>query len=54
MLEVTKVTTAIELDNYQAMANQITNRRVTSVNASLFNALKSAADIEDNRAQTVQ
>ena len=54
MLEVTKVTPAIELDNYQAMANQITSRRVNSVNASLFNALKSAADIEDNRAQTVQ
>ena len=54
MLEVTKVTPAIELDNYQAMANQITSRRVNSVNATLFNALKSAADIEDNRAQTVQ
>lgn len=54
MLEVTKVTPAIELDNYQAMANQITNRRVSSVNASLYNALKSAADIEDNRALTVQ
>ncbi len=54
MLEVTKITPAIELDNYQAMANQITNKRVTSVNSSLYNALKSAADIEDNRAQTVQ
>ncbi|NNL17087.1 MAG: peptidylprolyl isomerase [Flavobacteriaceae bacterium] len=54
ILEVTKVTPAIELDNYQAMANQITNKRVNSVNSSLFNALKTAADIEDNRAETVQ
>ncbi len=54
MLEVTKVTPAIELDNYQAFANQITTSRMTSVNSSLFNALKSAAEIEDNRAQTVQ
>ncbi len=54
MLEVTKITPAIELDNYQAFANQITTSRMTSVNSSLFNALKSAAEIEDNRAQTVQ
>lgn len=54
MLEVTKVTPAIEMDNYQAFANQITTSRMTSVNSSLFNALKSAAEIEDNRAQTVQ
>ena len=54
MLEVTKVTPAIELDNYQAMANQITNTRVNSVNTSLYNALKEAADVEDNRAETVQ
>ncbi len=54
MLEVTKSTPAVKLDNYQAMANQITSSRMTSVNSSLFNALKSAAEIEDNRAQTVQ
>lgn len=54
MLEVTKVTPAVELDNYQAMANQITNNRVNSVNTSLYNALKEAADVEDNRATTVQ
>lgn len=54
MLEITKKTPAVELDNYQAMANQITNTRVNSVNSKLFNALKEAADIEDNRAETVQ
>ncbi len=54
MLEVTKITPAVELDNYQAMANQLTNTRVNSVNSKLFNALKVAADIEDNRAETVQ
>lgn len=54
ILEVTKITPAVELDNYQAMANQITNRRMASVNSSLFNALRSAAEIEDNRAETVQ
>ena len=54
MLEVTKITPAIELDNYQSMANQITNRRVNSVNTSLYNALKEAAEVEDNRAETIQ
>ena len=54
MLEITKVTPAVELDNYQAMANQITNKRVNSVNTTLYNALKEAADVEDNRAVTVQ
>ena len=54
MIEVTKVTPAVDIDNYQAMANQITNQRVNSVNAKLYNALKDAADIEDNRAATVQ
>ena len=54
MLEVTKITPAVELDNYQSFANQITTSRMTSVNSSLFNALKSAAEIEDNRALTVQ
>ena len=53
-LEVTKKTPAVELDNYQAMANQLTNTRVNSVNSKLYNALKEAADIEDNRAETVQ
>ena len=54
MLEITKVTPAVELDSYQSMANQITNKRVNSVNSSLYNALKEAADVEDNRATTVQ
>jgi len=54
MLEVTKITPAVELDNYQAMANQLTNTRVNSVNSKLYNALKEAAEIEDNRAETVQ
>lgn len=54
IIEVTKKTPAVELDSYQAMANQITNQRVNSLNAKLYNALKEAADIEDNRAATVQ
>lgn len=54
MIEVTKKTPAVELDNYQAMANQVTNQRVSSVNSKLYNALKNASEIEDNRAATVQ
>ena len=54
MLEVTKVTPAVELDNYQAFANQVATTKANAANTKLYEALKEAADIEDNRAKTVQ
>ncbi|MFD2822947.1 peptidylprolyl isomerase [Lacinutrix iliipiscaria] len=54
MVEVTKATPAVKLDNYQAFANQVTQQKQSAVNTRLYNALKEAADIEDNRAKTVQ
>jgi len=50
VLQVTKFTPADALPNYQAIANRIGTAKATAVNASLYNALKDAADIEDNRA----
>ncbi len=52
MLQVTKVTPAVELDNYQSFANQVETKKVSVVTAKLYNALKEAADIEDNRASS--
>ncbi|WP_298237804.1 SurA N-terminal domain-containing protein [uncultured Algibacter sp.] len=50
MVEVTKVTPAVELDNYQASANRVAQQKASAVNTKVFEALKDAADIEDNRA----
>lgn len=52
MLQVTKYTPAVELDNYQSYANQVEARKVAVVTSKLYSALKEAADIEDNRAET--
>ncbi|WOD44394.1 peptidylprolyl isomerase [Hwangdonia lutea] len=52
MIQVTKVTPAVELDNYQTFANQVEAQKVSVVTAKLYTALKEAADIEDNRAKT--
>jgi len=54
MIQVTKITPAVELDNYQAAANQVEKQKLNVVNTNLYNALKEAADIEDNRAKTVE
>ena len=54
MIQVTKKTPAIELDNYLPFANQVSTEKLQSVNTRLYNALKASAEIEDNRAQTVQ
>ncbi|WP_053990994.1 SurA N-terminal domain-containing protein [Mangrovimonas sp. TPBH4] len=51
MVEVTKVTTAAGLDNYQPIANRLTTSRVNAVQSKAYNALKDAAEIEDNRAK---
>ncbi|MEC3908223.1 SurA N-terminal domain-containing protein [Tamlana sp. 2201CG12-4] len=52
MIQVTKVTPAVELDNYQAAANRVEQQKSNVVNTKLYNALKEAADIEDNRVKT--
>lgn len=52
MIQVTKVTAAVELDNYQAAANRVEQQKSSAVNARLYNALKEAADIEDNRVSS--
>ncbi|WP_066221590.1 peptidylprolyl isomerase [Formosa haliotis] len=54
MVEVTKVTPATELDNYQAFANRVGQQKANAVNTKLYQALKDASEIEDNRAETVQ
>lgn len=51
MVEVTKITPAVELDNYQAAANRVQNQKISVVTSKLFSALKNAADIEDDRAK---
>ncbi|AEH00425.1 peptidylprolyl isomerase [Lacinutrix sp. 5H-3-7-4] len=54
MVQPTKKTPAVELENYQSFANQVSSEKLNAVNTRLYNALKEAADIEDNRAKTVQ
>jgi hypothetical protein len=54
MIQVTKKTPATELDNYQGFANQVGTAKIGNVNTNLYNALKAASEIEDNRANTVQ
>ena len=51
VIEVTKVTAATGAENaFQAAANRLGNTKSGAVNSKLYNALKEAADIEDNRA----
>jgi peptidyl-prolyl cis-trans isomerase D len=52
MVQVTKITPATPLDNYQAAANRVAQQKSNVVNSKLYNALKDAAEIEDNRAKT--
>ncbi|WP_159022573.1 SurA N-terminal domain-containing protein [Formosa sp. L2A11] len=54
MVQVTKVSPAAELDNYQAFANRVGQQKANAVNTKLYEALKDASEIEDNRAETVQ
>ena len=52
MVQVTKFTPAVALENYQAAANRVEQQKATTVNTKLYDALKEASDIEDNRAAT--
>ena len=49
-VQLTKLTTASELPNYQAAANRVGQAKSNAVNSKLYTALKDAAEIEDNRA----
>ncbi len=51
MIEVTNKTEAPKLDNYQAVANRLTAARVGAAQVKVYNALKEAVEIEDNRAK---
>jgi parvulin-like peptidyl-prolyl isomerase len=50
VIQVTKVTAAAALPSYQAAANRVGKAKENAVNSQLYNALKEAAEIEDNRA----
>ena len=52
MIQVTKATPAVELDSYQAAANRVEQQKSSVVNTKLYNALKDASEIEDNRASS--
>ena len=49
-IQVTKVTAAAALPSYQAAANRVGKAKENAVNTQLYNALKEAAEIKDNRA----
>jgi parvulin-like peptidyl-prolyl isomerase len=49
-VQVTKVTAAAALPSYQAAANRVGKAKENAVNTQLYNALKDAAEIEDNRS----
>jgi parvulin-like peptidyl-prolyl isomerase len=50
VIQLTKLTPAEPLPNYQSAANRVGQAKSNAVNTQLYNALKDAADIEDNRA----
>ena len=51
MIKVTKVENAVKLDSYQAVANRVEQQKLNVVSSKLYNALKEASEIEDNRAK---
>ncbi|WP_430411655.1 peptidylprolyl isomerase [Kordia sp.] len=50
MIEVTKKTPAPEKDSYLTEMNALRTQRASTATSSVFNALKSASEIEDNRS----
>lgn len=50
MISVTKKEEAPKLDNYSTYANTLKAASASKVNTAVYNALKEAAEIEDNRA----
>ena len=50
MITVTKKNPATPLDNYQPIANRLSAAKASTIINKMYEALKDAADIEDNRA----
>ena len=50
LISVTKKEEAPKLDNYSTFANSLKTSNAAKVNTAVYNALKGAAEIEDNRA----
>jgi len=50
MIKVTKKEDAVTLPNFSTFANTLAGQNRNTVNTGVYNALKEAADIEDNRA----
>lgn len=50
MIKVTKKEEAPKLDNYSTYANTLRTSTANKVNTAVYNALKEASEIEDNRA----
>ena len=50
MFKVTKKEEAAVLDNYSTYANTLKSGAAVKVNSAVYNALKDASKIEDNRA----
>ncbi len=50
MVQVLAINKAPDLDNYTSYSSQINTNAVGAINNSVYQALKKAADIEDNRA----
>lgn len=50
MIKVTKKEEATKLDNYSTYANTLRSSNANKVNTAVYNALKEASEIEDNRA----
>jgi peptidyl-prolyl cis-trans isomerase D len=49
MIEVTSKEIAEELESYKAYANALQNEENTRINSSIYDALRSSAEIDDNR-----
>ncbi len=53
VVQVTQINEATKLDNYAASMGRINSTRKNAAQSKVFNALKEAAEVEDNRAKTV-
>ena len=51
LIEVTNVTEAPALESYQSNSNRLSTARTGAAQTKIYNALKEAAEIEDNRAK---
>ncbi len=51
MVRVLEINTAPDIQDYTSFANQLNAETSPSINTNVYNALKNAAEIEDNRAE---